>query len=97
MAATSPTAGAMDDFLTKLKDPRGNASAGLSEAVSGLGGALTGASPKATVTPAPVAPVAVAPTPPPPQLVPMVDPRVADSQRQQLALAMQRLNSGRLV
>jgi hypothetical protein len=29
--------------------------------------------------------------------VPMVDPRLADAQRQQLAAAMQRLNSGRLV
>ena len=29
--------------------------------------------------------------------VPMVDPRVADAQRQQLAVALQRLNSGRLV
>jgi hypothetical protein len=30
-------------------------------------------------------------------ITPMVDPRMADAQRQQLALAMQRLNSGRLV
>jgi hypothetical protein len=30
-------------------------------------------------------------------VVPMVDPRMANNQRQQLALAMQRLNAGRLV
>jgi muramidase (phage lysozyme) len=35
--------------------------------------------------------------PPPVGPVPMVDPRVADAQRQQLAVALQRLNSRRLV
>jgi len=29
-------------------------------------------------------------------MVPLVDPRAAEAQRQQLAMAMQRLNSGRL-
>lgn len=38
------------------------------------------------------------PTPPAPQVVsPIVDPRIADAQRQQLAMALQRLNSRRLV
>jgi muramidase (phage lysozyme) len=37
------------------------------------------------------------PQPMPQGVTPTVDPRVADAQRQQLALALQRLNSGRLV
>jgi muramidase (phage lysozyme) len=37
------------------------------------------------------------PTPMPGGISPTVDPRVADAQRQQLAVALQRLNSGRLV
>jgi hypothetical protein len=86
------------DWLDKLKDPKGNAATGLDEAIKGLGQATaaTGLARNPTAT-APISPVPVAPTPPPAQVVPMVDPRVADNQRQQLALAMQRLNSGRLV
>ena len=97
-ASQMATAPATGDWLDKLKDPRGNASAGLGEAISGLGQAVTGSGKGLyDVAPAQIAPVPVAPTPPPPQVVPMVDPRMADSQRQQLALAMQRLNAGRLV
>jgi hypothetical protein len=89
-------AGSTGDFLTKLKDPQGNASQGLGEAVSGLGGAVMGAS-KSPYTVAPVPQtVPIAPTPAPAQVVPAVDPRAAESQRQQLAMAIQRLNSGRL-
>ena len=40
--------------------------------------------------PVPILPV-------PPSVVPTVDPRVAQAQRQQLAMALQRLNSGKLV
>jgi hypothetical protein len=88
---------ATGDWLDKLKDPSTGAATGLGEAISGFGQAVTGSG-KGLYGPAPtaVAPVPVAPTPPPPNLVPMVDPRVANNQRQQLALAMQRLNSGRL-
>jgi hypothetical protein len=94
-AASGPATG---DWLDKLKDPRGNASQGLSEAISGLGQAITGSGKGLyNVAPAQIAPVPVAPTPPPPNVVPMVDPRMANNQRQQLALAMQRLNAGRLV
>ena len=37
------------------------------------------------------------PTPMPQGIMPTVDPKVVDAQRQQLAMALQRLNSGRLV
>jgi len=40
--------------------------------------------------PVPILPV-------PPSVTPTVDPRVAQAQRQQLAMALQRLNSGKLV
>jgi hypothetical protein len=93
--ATEAPAG---DFLDRLKDPKGQASTGLGEAISGLGQAVAGTGlardPYATTTAR--APVPLAPLPPPPTVAPMVDPRVAENQRQQLALAMQRLNSGRL-
>jgi hypothetical protein len=88
---------APDDFLTKLKDPKGGASEGLGEAVTGLGAALTGASPRmgnmyATASPqSTTVPIPITPTP---AMVPMVDPRAAEVQRQQLAAAMQRLNAG---
>ena len=97
---TSPaaTGATTSDFLAKLQDPKGNASAGLSEAISGLGQAFAGTGMAGKSLPAPVAAtVPVAMPAPPPSVVPMVDPRAADAQRQQLALAMQRLNSGRLV
>ena len=97
---TSPvaTGAATGDWLDKLKDPKGNASTGLGEAISGLGQAVTRSGKGLyDVAPAQITPVPVAPTAPPPNVVPMVDPRAADAQRQQLALAMQRLNSGRLV
>jgi hypothetical protein len=94
-AASGPATG---DWLDKLKNPKTGAAEGLGEAISGLGQAVTGSGKGLYNTaPAQTPPIPVAPTPPPPNLVPMVDPRMADSQRQQLALAMQRLNSGRLV
>lgn len=85
------------DFLDKLKDPSTGTAAGLGEAVSGLGQAVTGsgktlydtAPARATVIPAPAVST-------PPGVVPIVDPRAVENQRQQLAMAMQRLNSGRL-
>lgn len=92
------TAPVTSDFISKLQDPKTGASEGLGEAIKGLGQAVAGTGlnkdPYAT---APIRPVPVAPLAPPPQVVPMVDPRAAEQQRQQLALAMQRLNSGRLV
>jgi hypothetical protein len=87
------------DFVSKLKDPKGGASEGLSEAISGLGAALTGASPSGrgnmydTAPSRSTVPIPITPTP---AMVPMVDPRAAEAQRQQLAAAMQRLNTGRL-
>ena len=96
VAQTAP-APATGDFLDRLKDPKGGASEGLSEAIKGLGQAVAGTGlnrdPYATAAPRPVP---VAPVSPPPQVVPMVDPRMAEQQRQQLASAMQRLNSGGL-
>jgi hypothetical protein len=84
------------DFIDKLQDPKTGAAQGLGEAIAGLGQAtastgLAKADPYATRAPVPVAPAA-----PPPQVAPMVDPKMAEQQRQQLALAMQRLNSGKL-
>jgi hypothetical protein len=97
VAANTTTAAPASDFVDKLKDPRTGAAAGLGEAISGLGQATAGTGlAKDPYAVAPIRPVAVAPTPPPPQVVPIVDPRVAEQQRQQLATAMQRLNSGRL-
>jgi hypothetical protein len=97
---TSPaaTGASTSDFIAKLQDPKGNASAGLGETISGLGQAFAGTGMAGkNLYPSVAATVPVAPTAPPPNLVPMVNPRAADAQRQQLALAMQRLNSGRLV
>ena len=99
--AQGPAAAApADDILSKLKDPRGGASEGLSEAISGLGAALTGASPSGRGNMYATAPAASTTVPipitPTPAMVPLVDPRAAEAQRQQLAMAMQRLNSGRL-
>jgi hypothetical protein len=94
-AAVAPA----DDLLTKLKDPKGGASEGLSEAISGLGAALTGASPSSRgnmYDAAPARSTVPIPVTPTPTMVPLVDPRAAEAQRQQLAMAMQRLNSGRL-
>jgi len=100
VAQSGPAAAApADDLLSKLKSPQGGASEGLTEAISGLGAALTGASPgrgnmydtapsRSMTVPTPVTPT--------PAMVPLVDPRAAEVQRQQLAMAMQRLNSGRL-
>jgi len=102
VAQTTPavaSAAPADDLLSKLKDPKGGASEGLSEAISGLGAALTGASPSGrgnmydTAPSRSTVPIPVTPTP---TMVPLVDPRAAEAQRQQLAMAMQRLNSGRL-
>ena len=97
-ASAATTAPATGDWLDKLKDPKTGAATGLDEAISGFGQAVTGSGKGLYNTaPAQIAPVPVASTPPPPNVVPMVDPRVAENQRQQLALAMQRLNAGRLV
>jgi hypothetical protein len=94
------TAAPAGDFVSKLKDPRGGASEGLGEAISGLGAALTGASPSSRgnmyATAAPQSTPVPIPVTPTPTMVPLVDPRAAEAQRQQLAMAMQRLNSGRL-
>jgi hypothetical protein len=95
-AATAPA----DDILSKLKNPKGGASEGLTEAISGLGAALTGASPSGRGNMYATAPAASTTVPipitPTPTMVPLVDPRAAEAQRQQLAMAMQRLNTGRL-
>ena len=95
--AQTASAPATGDFIDRLKDPKTGASEGLSEAIKGLGQAVAGTGlnkdPYAT---APARPVPVAAPAAPPQVVPIVDPRAAEGQRQQLALAMQRLNSGRL-
>lgn len=48
-------------------------------------------------TPSSPANVAMASLPPPPPPQPIADPRMVEAQRQQLAMAMKRLNSGRLV
>jgi hypothetical protein len=96
-ASQTASGGGTGDILSKLKDPKGGASEGLSEAISGLGQAVTGTGKglyDAAPARAPAAPVAIAP--PPAGVVPTVDPRAAENQRQQLALAMQRLNSGKL-
>jgi hypothetical protein len=96
VASTTP-APATGDFLSKLQDPKTGASEGLGEAIKGLGQATAGTGlnkdPYAT---APARPVPIAPLATQTQVVPMVDPKMAEQQRQQLALAMQRLNSGRL-
>jgi len=101
IVAQGPAAAApAGDFVSKLKDPKGGASEGLSEAISGLGAALTGASPSGKGNMYATAPAASTPVPipitPTPTMVPLVDPRAAEAQRQQLAMAMQRLNTGRL-
>jgi hypothetical protein len=97
VASNTTAAAPASDFIDKLKDPRTGAAAGLGEAISGLGQATAGTGlAKDPYAVAPIRPVAVAPTPSPPQVVPMVDPRAVEQQRQQLATAMQRLNSGRL-
>lgn len=83
------------DFLDKLQDPKTGAAAGMSEAISGLGQAVGGSGKGMYDTasrPAPTVPI----SPTPAAMVPMVDPRQVEQQRQQLASAMQRLNSGRL-
>jgi len=72
-------------------------STGLSDALQGFGQAVYGGA--GNKTPAAAAasttvPAAALPTPPGVQ--PLTDPRVAAAQRQQLAMAMQRLNSGKL-
>jgi len=90
-AASGDTGG----FLDKLKNPKSGASEGLGEAISGLGQAVTGAG-KGLYDTAPSRAAPAAPAAAPAAVVPLVDPKVAETQRQQLAMAMQRLNSGRL-
>jgi hypothetical protein len=95
-ASTTASGGAPGDFINKLKDPKTGAAAGLGEAISGLGQAVTGSGKGLYDTgPARVAPIST-PALSAPAMVPTVDPRAAENQRQQLALAMQRLNSGKL-
>ena len=91
--STSPaaTGAATGDWLDKLKDPRGNANAGLGEAITGLGQAVTGSGAKNMYTTPPPQPVPVAMPAAP--VTPMVNPQAVNQQRQQLASAMQRLNS----
>jgi hypothetical protein len=89
---------ATGDFLDRLKNSPG-AATGLGEAIGGLGQAVagTGLAPAAAAA-APARSMTV-PAPAlqaPAGVVPMVDPRAVENQRQQLATAMQRLNSGRL-
>jgi hypothetical protein len=95
--AQAPPAAPTGGFIDKLQDPKTGAMTGLDEAIKGLGQATasTGLNTNmyATPTPAPV-PVAM---PSAPRMTPMVDPQMADRQRQQLAVALQRLNSGKLV
>jgi hypothetical protein len=91
-----PTEAGTGDFIDKLKDPKTGAAAGLGEMISGLGQATANTGMKDMYA-TPARPMTVAPPAlSAPSVVPMVDPRQAESQRQQLALAMQRLNSGRL-
>ena len=96
-APQGPAGAAPSDFLTRLKDPQSNVSAGLGEAISGLGQAMTGASRGGDMydTPSRAATIPAA-MPAPAGISPIVDPRVAESQRQQLAMALKRLNSGGL-
>jgi hypothetical protein len=92
----TPTGTSTGDFIDKLKDPKTGAAAGLGEMISGLGQATANTGMKDMYA-TPARPMTVAPPAlSAPSVVPMVDPRQAESQRQQLALAMQRLNSGRL-
>lgn len=96
-SAAGPGA-APGDLISRLQDPKGGASEGLGEAIRGLGQAVAGTGlNKDPYAAMPARPVPVAPPAAPPQVVPMVNPQVVNNQRQQLALAMQRLNSGRLV
>jgi hypothetical protein len=96
-ASRTASGAAAGGLLDKLKDPTGTAATGLGEAISGLGKAVTGSSPGLYDTaPTRIMPVTAPVAPPPAGVVPTVDPRAVESQRQQLAMAMQRLNSGRL-
>lgn len=92
----TPGGGPSGDFIDKLQDPKTGAAQGLSEAIQGLGQATasTGLAKNMYDTSAARAPVPAMSAPA--AMVPTVDPRVAENQRQQLALAMQRLNSGKL-
>jgi hypothetical protein len=90
-AATGASTG---DWLDRLKNSP-EASKGLDEAISGLGKAVTGSSPGMYDTTSRVTPVS-APALSTAAISPTVNPQAVENQRQQLALAMQRLNSGRL-
>lgn len=83
-------------FIDKLKQNTGGAGDALGSSVTNLGMAATGAGkglyPTTATQPAQVPVI----TTPQPQVMPTVNPQVAADQRQQLAAAMQRLNSGRL-
>ena len=95
VAQTAPAA-APASFIDKLQDPKGNASQGLGEAISGVGQAFASTGLNKGMYDTPRAATIAAPGMMTPAIVPAVDPRAAEGQRQQLALAMQRLNSGKL-
>ena len=84
------------DFIDRLKNsPTGMQ--GVGEAISGLGQATAGTGLNKGMYDTPTRPAVVAaPGMMTPAMTPMVNPQVAETQRQQLASAMQRLNSGKL-
>jgi muramidase (phage lysozyme) len=71
---------------------------GFGEALSGIGQAFggTGAAGRGGTSPASSTTVPAANLPAPPSPVSMIDPRMVEAQRQRLAQAMARLNSGKL-
>ena len=94
-ATTSPTevaAGASTLGKNQFGTGFGEALSGIGQAFGGTGAAGRGGTPVASST---TVPAAQLPTPPTP--VAMLDPRMIEAQRQKLAMAMQRLNSGKLV
>lgn len=74
----------------------GKAAGGFGEALDKLGTSMGGSASAQNNRSSGPANLPMASLPPPAPLAPITDPRMADMQRQQLALAMQRLNSGRL-
>jgi Transglycosylase SLT domain len=68
----------------------------LGDALKGFGAMLGGGAGKGSTAASGPTTVAPAQLPTPPGIQPIVDPRAVEAQRQQLAMAMQRLNSGKL-
>jgi muramidase (phage lysozyme) len=91
--ATSDTGTGKDVEKAKKKDYGDIAG----DAFEGLGKMFAASASQNARAPAGSTTVPAAAAPVPPGVQPMVDPRRAEMQRQQLALAMQRLNSGKLV